>query len=159
VRWYELIPSLCSSGTCPSSAKRQEGTIVGTNSSTDFTFNGAISPSSAGNTAMIDYNQGSSNATTGFVTVREQSRVGGTPTPVTPLNTMGSVTTLVNSSPNIDQETLTCATGCRWGDYAAASPDPSSSTLVCGSNQYNGPAASGANKKLGWMTRNFAITP
>ena len=65
---------------------------------------------------------------------------------------------LVTSSAT-DQETLSCATVCRWGDYAAASPDPSSSTLVWGSNQYNGPASSGATKKLGWKTRNFAITP
>jgi hypothetical protein len=150
VRWYELIPSNCTPGTpptCPASALRQEGNV---SSGTQYVFNGAISPTRAGSAAMIDFNEGSSTA---YVTVRVQSQTD------TSSSAMSNESTLVDSSPNVDQETLTCATVCRWGDYAAASPDPTSDTLVWGSNQYNGLAASGANKKLGWKTRNFAITP
>jgi hypothetical protein len=144
VRWYELIPSQCSAGVCAAAAKRQEGTI---SSTTQYVFNGAISPSSAGNTAMIDFNEGSATA---FVTVRVQSRVG-----TDALGTMGSESTLVTSTAN-DRD-FSCSP-CRWGDYAGASPDPSDSSLVWGSNQYNGTASAPPNR-LGWQTRNFAIAP
>lgn len=144
VRWYELIPSNCSAGSCPLSAKRQEGNV---SSTTDFVFNGAISPTTAGNSAMIDFNQGSS---TNLVSVRVQSRVG-----TDTLGTMGSESTLITSSV-IDRD-FSCSP-CRWGDYAAASPDPSNSSLVWGSNQYNGTASAPPNR-LGWRTYNFAVSP
>jgi hypothetical protein len=143
VRWYELIPSKCISGSCLS-AKRQEGEV---SSGTDFIFNGAISPTTAGNSAMIDFNQGSS---ANFVSVRVQSRVG-----TDTLGMMGNESTLITSSV-IDRD-FSCSP-CRWGDYAAASPDPSDSSLVWGSNQYNGTASPPPNR-LGWRTYNFAVAP
>jgi hypothetical protein len=153
VRWYELDPSLCSPNpptnpaTCPAGAKRQQGDVVGTAPSTDFTFNGAISPTTAGNSAVINFNEGSSTA---LVTLRAQSRMSATS-----LGSMANEGTLVASAA-IDRD-FSCSP-CRWGDYAAASPDPSNSTLVWGSNQYNGPIGAPPNR-LGWKTRNFAITP
>src|SRR5207249_4315803 len=48
-RWYELLPATVS--------KRQEGNI---SNATNFVFNGAISPTMAGNEAVIQYNVGGS---------------------------------------------------------------------------------------------------
>lgn len=144
VRWYELIPSSCSAGSCPAGARRQEGNV---SSTTDFVFNGAISPTTAGNSAMIDFNQGSS---ADFVSVRVQSRIG-----IDALGTMGNESTLITSL--VNDSDFSCGP-CRWGDYAAASPDPSNSGLVWGSNQYNGTASAPPNK-LGWRTYNFAVSP
>jgi len=50
---------------------------------------------------------------------------------------------------------------CRWGDYAAATPDPSSPTtgatgLVWGSSML---AAGGRSTSAGWTTQNFEIRP
>jgi hypothetical protein len=144
IRWYELIPGNCSAGTCPAGAKRQEGNV---SSTADFVFNGAISPTTAGNSAMIDLNEGSS---ADLVSVRVQSRVG-----TDTLGTMGNESTLITSA--VNDGDFSCGP-CRWGDYAAASPDPSNSSLVWGSNQYNG-TASGPPTKLGWRTYNFAVSP
>jgi hypothetical protein len=144
VRWYELIPSNCSSGSCPASAKRQEGNV---SSTTNFIFNGAISPTTAGNSAVIDYNAGSS---ANFVSVRVQSRIG-----TDALGTMSNESTLITSSV-IDRD-FSCSP-CRWGDYAGASPDPSNTGLVWGSNQYNGTPSAPPNR-LGWQTYNFAVAP
>jgi len=147
VRWYELIPSNCSPGTppaCPATANRQEGNV---SSTTNFVFNGAISPTSAGNSAMVDFNEGSS---ANLVDLRVQSRIG-----TDALGTMGNESTLVTSSA-IDRD-FSCSP-CRWGDYAAASPDPSDATKVWGSNQYNGTIGAPPNR-LGWRTYNFAVSP
>jgi hypothetical protein len=144
VRWYELLPGNCSAGTCPASAKRQEGNV---SSTTDFVFNGAISPTTAGNSAMIDVNEGSS---ADRVSVRVQSRIG-----TDALGTMGNESTLITSSATDGD--FSCSP-CRWGDYAGASPDPSDPSLVWGSSQYNGTASAPPNK-LGWRTYNFAVSP
>lgn len=144
VRWYELLPGNCGGGSCPPSAKRQEGNI---SSATDFVFNGAISPTTTGNSAMIDFNQGSP---ANLVSVRVQSRVG-----TDTLGTMANESTLITSSV-IDRD-FSCSP-CRWGDYAAASPDPSDSSLVWGSNQYNGTESAPPNR-LGWRTYNFGVSP
>jgi hypothetical protein len=145
VRWYELIPGNCSAGSCPASAERQEGNV---SSTTDFVFNGAISPTTTGNSAMIDFNEGSS---VDFVSARVQSRIG-----TDTLGTMSNESTLITSA--VNDRDFSCSSGCRWGDYAAASPDPSNSALVWGSNQYNGTASSPPNR-LGWQTYNFAVSP
>ena len=44
---------------------------------------------------------------------------------------------------------------CRWGDYAGVTPDPTSTDVVWGSNQINGPVGGGA--AVQWQTRNFAL--
>jgi len=51
---------------------------------------------------------------------------------------------------------------CRWGDYAAATPDPASPVtgrrgLVWGSSMLAAPG--GGTSSSGWTTRNFAVRP
>ena len=46
--------------------------------------------------------------------------------------------------------------GCRWGDYAGATPDPVQDTVVWGSNQLMGPVSPRADDPH-WSTRNFAL--
>jgi hypothetical protein len=145
VRWYELLPGLCSGGTCPAGAKRQEGTI---SSSSDFGFNGAISPTGSGQDAVIHYNLGSGSR---LAEIHTQSRQSG----LTLGTTEGDVTLGTSSAADQDGS---CAGGppptCRWGDYAGATPDPTNTDTVWGSNQALG-TANGSN--AAWTTRNFAL--
>jgi hypothetical protein len=51
---------------------------------------------------------------------------------------------------------------CRWGDYAAATPDPAAPATgmagkVWGSSMLGAPGGSASSS--GWTTRNFAINP
>jgi hypothetical protein len=142
VRWYEL--------TAGSPVPIQEGDIAAPGGA--FAFNGAISPTSAGNGAVIDYNVGGEAMT---AQLRAQSR-GST----TPPGAMHGEVTLVESEA-IDQD-FSCpsaeplSTSCRWGDYAGASPDPTDLGVVWGGGQVNGPlpaTESGAQ----WRTENFAL--
>jgi hypothetical protein len=146
VRWYELLPGQCAAGVCPAAALRQQGTV---SDSSAYIFNGAISPTSAGDAAAINYNRGSSSE---LVSLRVQSRQSADS-----LGTMGSEQTIQTSS-NVMVDFSCSPEPCRWGDYAGASPDPVDATLVWGSSQYNG-AAGPAPNKLGWRTRNFAVAP
>src|SRR5207248_9496220 len=59
-RWYELLPA--------TTAKRQEGNVSDPN---NFVFNGAISPTIAGNEAVIEYNVGGSSQ---LAQIKAQSR-------------------------------------------------------------------------------------
>jgi hypothetical protein len=137
VRWYELIPSTDSA--------RQEGAI---SDSSHFAFNGAISPTTAGNSAVLFYNLGSDTL---LAQIRAQSRRSGTG-----LGEMGGEVTL-GTSAAADQD-FSCrppnGPPCRWGDYAGASPDPVNSNVVWGTNTVNGPFTSDPH----WVTRNFAVT-
>jgi len=143
VRWYEL--------TAGSPVPIQEGNIAAPAGA--FAFNGAISPTSAGNGAVIDYNVGGEAMT---AQLRAQSR-GST----TPPGTMHGEVTLVESEA-IDHD-FSCpsaglfpSTSCRWGDYAGASPDPANLGVVWGGGQVNGPLPAtefGAQ----WRTENFAL--
>ena len=134
VRWYELLPA--------SVTARQQGSIQ---DASNFVFNGAISPANSGHDAVIDYNAGSSSLA---AVVRAQSRQSAMT-----LGTMGRELTLATSA-DADRD-FTCSPGpCRWGDYAAASPDPLNQTVVWGTTQLNGPFTSDPH----WATRNFAIT-
>jgi hypothetical protein len=136
VRWYELVP-----GTLE---KRQSGTI---SEASNYVFNGAIAPTASGG-AVIIYNTG---GTTQKVALWAQSRPASSP-----LGSMGNPVSLATSSA-VDSD-FSCAnreTGCRWGDYAGLSVDPSNSGLVWGSSQVNGPAA--ASNAAQWATRNFAL--
>jgi hypothetical protein len=145
VRWYELVPSLCSGGTCPAGAKRQEGTI---SSSSHFAFNGAISPTGSGRDAVIQYNLGSGTL---LAQIHAQSRQSGLA-----LGTTEGDTLLGTSSAADQDYTCTAPNGppCRWGDYAGATPDPNVTDTVWGTNQGLGPA-NGNNGS--WTTRNFAL--
>jgi hypothetical protein len=140
VRWDEFAPSTLT--------VLQEGEI---GSATDHIFNGAISPSSAGNDAGVSYNRGSGST---LALIGAQTRGSSTP-----LGQMDAGEVVLGTSATFDQETLfqgNCTTNpCRWGDYSGASPDPSNAGVVWGSNQLVGPAFFGFAQ---WTTQNFAIS-
>ena len=140
VRWYEFLPG--------SLTIRQQGQLA---SATDYYWNAAISPSSAGNDAMISYNRGSSSL---LPVIGAQTR-----TKSTTLGQMDAGEVLLGSSSAADQETLfqgNCtANPCRWGDYSGATPDPINPGVVWGSNQLIGPVVFGLAQ---WTTQNYAIT-
>ncbi|HEX8856805.1 MAG TPA: hypothetical protein VF752_14505 [Thermoleophilaceae bacterium] len=153
VRWYEIVPSLCNrtSGTsCNAAARRQQGNL---SNASLYYFNGAVSPAGAGNTAVVQYNSGSSAQVTD---IRAQSRLSAT--------ALGTMTGEVNlgASSAIAQDFSCPSNGvgsvCRWGDYAAATPDPSASNVVWGSNQLIGTGGMTGGQAV-WTTRNFALTP
>ena len=137
VRWYEILPA--------SLSLRQSGTIDIPNA---FAFNAAISPTSSGSSAVVDYNVGSSSQ---LVDIRVQSRNAQMASGAM----AGELVIGSSSGPDVD---FTCSSGpaapCRWGDYAGASPDPADGNTVWGSNQFNGPVNAG---NPAWGTRNFAI--
>ncbi|MGH2978310.1 MAG: hypothetical protein ACRDLQ_01565 [Solirubrobacterales bacterium] len=142
VRWYELVPSRCADGTCPTATVEQAGTV---SDPTHFAFNAAISPTWSGRSALVQYNLGSGSL---LAQIRAQwhspDLAAGT--------TTGNL--LVGSSSNADQD-FSCRPGpCRWGDYAGATPDPVATDTVWSSNQLLGPT-SGTNPH--WTTRNFSI--
>jgi hypothetical protein len=140
VRWDEFAPSTLT--------VLQEGEI---GSATDYIFNGAISPSSAGSDAAIFYNRGGGST---LALIGAQTRQSSTPP-----GQMDAGEVVLGSSATFDQETLfqgNCTTApCRWGDYSGASPDPSNAGVVWGSNQLAGPAFFGFAQ---WTTQNFAIS-
>lgn len=140
VRWYELIPG--------NATPRQQGSVT---DSSSFVFNGAISPTMAGNEAVVEYNVG---GTTQLAQIRASSRISA--------DTLGTVAgeVVLGTSTNADQD-FSCpsndptAPSCRWGDYAGATPDPSNNHLAWGTNQLLG-APSADNPH--WTTRNFGLS-
>src|SRR5579875_5034 len=133
VRWYEVMPA--------SLSVRQTGSI---GDSAGYAFNAAIAPTLNGG-AVIDYDTGGAAQT---VTIKAQSRL-----PSDPLDAMYDPVTLATSSAT--DSDFSCPT-CRWGDYAAASVDPTNPDVVWGSNEVDGPTASGDAQ---WATENFALSP
>ncbi|MEA2458955.1 MAG: hypothetical protein QOC95_1927, partial [Thermoleophilaceae bacterium] len=144
IRWYELIPSACGGGTCTASARRQQGEVK---DASTWLFNSAISPTGAGNEAVVHYNSASKSQ---LAQIRASSRVSSTP-----LGQMGSPVTIASST-NADQD-FTCTDsrpGCRWGDYSTATPDPNDPHTVWGSSQVIGPPSGTAQH---WKSRNFEV--
>ncbi|HEV2413222.1 MAG TPA: fibronectin type III domain-containing protein [Candidatus Dormibacteraeota bacterium] len=140
VRWYEFLPG--------SLAIRQQGQLA---NATDYLWNAAIAPSSAGNDAMISYNRGSSS---------QLSLIGAqTRTQSTPLGQMDPGEVILGTSSAANQETLfqgNCSPNpCRWGDYSGATPDPLQTGVVWGANQIDGAVVFGFAQ---WQTQNFAIS-
>ena len=119
LRWYEILPTALT--------VRQSGNV---SDSSLYLFNGAVSPTVAGDEAVIAYNAASS-AFDGWVSVRAQSR-----NRVTPLGQMSNETILASSGSSFTD--FTCGvnntpadgTSCRWGDYAGARPDPANANGV-----------------------------
>ncbi len=116
----------------------------------DWVFNAAISPRFDGLGAAIVYNRSSLNTVTRIVAqIRYQA---------TPLGTMAAGELMLGQGVNpATDSTCVAPIGppCRWGDYAAATPDPVNTKLVWGTNQVNVNSGSGP----GWFTQNFAIAP
>jgi len=136
VRWYELTPG--------SATPRQEGTI---SDPAQFVFNGAVSPASDGSHAAIDFNLGSSSVLPSLAAQFRSATTG--------LGAMGNGVTLGTSDAALtDFGCNVSGRPCRWGDYAAATPDPVNSTVVWGTGELTGPAVSGQAQ---WKTRNFAL--
>jgi hypothetical protein len=142
-RWYEIDPVAHS--------VLQLGTVA---SSSLFVFNGAISPSRqvdgatrAGGAAMIMNFNTSSMST--FPSIKMVSKVGGGPQ-------SAPVDVLTGTKP---LGGLDCNSRhfCRWGDYAAATPDPSTPNRIWQVSQYAvGPIRS---FKATSRTQNFVATP
>lgn len=148
VRWYEINPATAS--------LFQRGTIAG--GSGRYIFNGAISPdrkftstaTKFGGSMVLGFNSSSS---TQRPDIRTVSKIGANPV---------SSQVLIKSSP-ASLNDFTCSSGvCRWGDYAAASPDPAtpltaSHGRVWFANQWV--ANSGSNFAAGWGSWNWAARP
>jgi hypothetical protein len=115
VRWYEINPA--------TATLLQSGKVT---SSTLFSFNGAISPDRVvngttrafGNDMVLGFNTTSS---TTFPTIKMVSKLAGS---------AQSAPVKIKGSPGFDVD-FDCASStavCRWGDYAAATPDPAAPT-------------------------------
>ncbi len=156
VRWYELVPSGCTTpNPCPAGAKRQEGTV---SDSSHFVFNGAISPSSAGNDAVVEYNTGSASLTDGLVQIRAQSRAAGAPVGQMAGELVLGTSTAADQDFTCNDPVAIPPTPCRWGDYAGATPDPNNAGVVWGTNQLLGTPSSPVDNSARWTTRNFALS-
>jgi endonuclease/exonuclease/phosphatase family metal-dependent hydrolase len=148
VRWYEIVPSACVpvKGVCSSDARRQQGEVKDPSNSL---FNAAMAPTDAGNEAVLHYD---SAGTSQLVQVRARSRG-----PNTRLGTLGDEVVVDTSDAAYDEPTCHDSRPyCRWGDYSAATTDPTDRHAVWGSNQAIGRADAG---RPHWKTRNFAIRP
>jgi hypothetical protein len=138
--WYEFAPA---SGT----PLRQSGEVA---SPTDFVFNGAISPTTSGDSAATFYNRGGGSQ---LAVIGALSRSASTP-----VGTMDPGELLLGTSSAADQDfSCTASTPCRWGDYAGASPDPVNTNVVWGSSQVTGPCVLVCGLFAQWQTRNFAV--
>ena len=142
VRWYEIqVASSVATLT-------QQGDIAGS----DWVFNGAISPRSDGQGAVIFYNR--SSATT-YPVIATQGRMVSTPTgQMDP----GEIVLVTSTAGDQDFSCNNPSPGfpCRWGDYAGASPDPVNGNVVWGSNQALS-TPSVPDGPPNWVTQNFAI--
>jgi YD repeat-containing protein len=150
IRWYELIPSSCGGGTCTAAARRQQGEVK---DAATWLFNSAISPTGAGNEAVVHYNSASGSQ---LAQIRASSRVSSTP-----LGTMSAPVTIGTSdAPDQDFTCFDTRPGCRWGDYSTATPDPNDPHAVWGSSPVIGPAPppdSGGKIAQHWKSRNFGL--
>jgi len=71
-------------------------------------------------------------------------------------------TIATSTAPDTGFDCIQDAGLCRWGDYAATTPDPAAPTTgtagqVWGSSMLAAPGGSASSS--GWTTRNFAIKP
>ena len=146
VRWYEIDPaanSLLQSGTASNPSL--------------FQFNGAISPNrqvngathAGGNAMVLNYNSSSSAAFPGIRTVSKFA-TGAQSAPVVVKNSPGPL-----SGFDCDLATQFC----RWGDYAAATPDPSTANRIWQVSQFavgSGSRTTGPSTSRTW---NFLATP
>jgi len=149
VRWYEINPATHS--------LIQRGTV---SSSSRFTFDGAVSSdrrvngssSKFGGDMVINVVQSSATV---LPVIEVASKIGsGALSALTPVAASAAADTGFDCTRDGGL--------CRWGDYAAATPDPASSTTgttgeVWGSSMLA--AAGGGVSSSGWATQNFAVKP
>ena len=152
VRWYEIYPSdpkLIQNGSASSNSK--------------YNFDGAISPNRAvkgsdksGGKNMVMNFVASSNSS--FPTIKMVSKKGGN---------SQSDQVVVKQSPGpiagFDCSDSDQGDPCRWGDYAAATPDPSSSSRIWNVSQWASgnkpPCTTQANCPATWRTQIFIASP
>ena len=139
VRWYELMPG--------STTPRRSGTVSGPDGA--FAFNGAISPTENGSSAVLTYNSGSASSNVDW---RAQD----------PLASVVDDTQLAMSS-DVDDDlscpsfgTLFHGAPCRWGTYAGASPDPTNPCVAWGTTMLTVTPANVTGDPQ-WGTQNAAI--
>jgi hypothetical protein len=146
IRWYEIgaaANSLLQSGTASSSSL--------------FQFNGAISPNrqvngttkSGGDAMVLNFDSSSSAV---FPQIRMVSKVGAG---------AQSGPVVVKSSPG-PLSGFDCSSAtqfCRWGDYAAATPDPSTANQIWQVSQFAVGSGSGTTGPATSRTQNFVATP
>ena len=145
-RWYEIVPG--------ARTVRQSGNISDPNL---YIFNGAVSPTAAGDEAIAFYNAGS-GASDGFVSWRSQGR-----NRLTALGTMTGETVLATSAAS--DSDFTCgvnqspanSNSCRWGDYSGARPDPGNANGVWGFGMLTGSGGIGTSPS--WSTQVSEVTP
>jgi hypothetical protein len=146
VRWYEIDPAthgLLQSGTAASPSL--------------FQFNGAISPNrqvngttkSGGDAMVLNFDTSSS---TTLPAIKMVSKIG---------TGAQSAPVLVKSSPGqlsgFDCDAVTQL--CRWGDYAAATPDPATANQIWQVSQFAVGSGSGTSGPATSRTQNFVATP
>jgi len=152
VRWYEINPS--------SPKLLQKGSV---SNGSLYEFNGAISPNRAvsgstangGSNMLMNFNSSSSAANPA---IRIVSKKGGN-------SQSGQV--LVKSSPGplggfdcFDSSDPTAP--CRWGDYAAATPDPKDKSKIWNVSQWASgelPTCPGFSCLATWRSQNFIASP
>lgn len=149
VRWYEINPA--------THTLIQHGTLT---SSSSFTFDAAISPDRRVNGTARQYGGDMMinvvrSSPTALPAIQAASKIGSNPV---------SALTQIAASAAADTGFDCISSGglCRWGDYAAATPDPAAPTTaatgqVWGSSMLA--ASGGSISSSGWTTRNFAIRP
>lgn len=155
VRWYEIDPAQ----TNPQLLRTDKVATAGA-----WAFNGAISPDRQvnggtkrfGDSFMIQYNS-ASLAIDPRIQARSSLHGGAVSEPL-----MIKKGIEKNFGAYADFSCLNPTRTCRWGDYAAATPDPAPGTtgagVVWGTNQFSGkfqPSLDDAN----WRTRIFAVKP
>jgi hypothetical protein len=151
VRWYEINPAARS--------LIQHGAI---SSRSRFTFDAAVSPDRRVNGAsrkfggdmVIDVVQSSRTLRP---VIEVASKIGSAA-----ISGLRLIANSAASDTGFDCLMSGAAMLCRWGDYAAATPDPASPAtatrgLVWGSSMLAAPGGSGSSS--GWTTRNFAVRP
>ena len=145
VRWYEINPG--------SHTLIQSGTVT---SPSLFEFTGAIAPNrqvnggtTAGGKAMLmSFN---TSSTTTFPSIKMVSKPGGSAQ-------SGQVSVFNGTQPLTGFDcTAPAPNPCRWGDYAAATPDPSTKNRIWNVSQYGAgtPTSTAATSR----TWNFIATP
>ena len=125
-----------------------------------FIFDGAVSPDRLvngtthkfGADMVIDVVQSSA---ADLPAIKVASKIG-----LGPVSSLQPVAT--SSAPDTGFDCLNSAQLCRWGDYAAATPDPAAPATgttgrVWGTSMLSAPG--GSVSSAGWTTRNFAIVP
>jgi len=144
-RWYELVPG--------NASPRQSGNV---SDASNYVFNGSITPTGAGNEAVINYNVSGSAA---YLSMRVQSRNSSTPLSTVANETIIDTSLYRDNDPScgVNRSPQDLNLPCRWGDYSAARPDPTDTNIAWLTNMFTG--SGGTPTSFGWTTEFAAYTP